>query len=82
VSVEPFPIKRCLHYLEMVRANIEAQPASKRRAFLWKIVEQHRQFLKSIGVDPDLIKREVRDLALIAVMAARLAVQNRAHTYR
>ena len=62
MSVEPFPVRRCRHYLDMVRCNIEAQPANKRKAFTRQIIEQHRQFLANAGVEPGLIERECRDL--------------------
>jgi hypothetical protein len=62
-NVEPFPVRRCRHYLDMMRTQIEAQPSTaKKRTMLWKIVEQHRAFLASAGVAKELIDREVRDL--------------------
>lgn len=61
-SVEPFPVRRCLHYVDMIRCHIQAQPASKRKAYARQIIEQHRKFLADAGVTPALIAREIRDL--------------------
>ena len=62
MSVEPFPIRRCLHHVDMMRCYIDAQPASKRKAFTRQLIEQHRKFLADAGVEPALIAREIRDL--------------------
>jgi hypothetical protein len=62
MSVEPFPVRRCRHYLDMARCSIAAQPANKRKSFTRQIIEQHRQFLANAGVEPGLIQRECADL--------------------
>jgi hypothetical protein len=64
MSVEPFPIRRCLHHLDMVRCHVAAQPANRRKAYLRQIIEQHRKFLTDVGVEPGLIAREIRDLEM------------------
>jgi hypothetical protein len=61
-NVTPFPVRRMRHYIDMVRCHVEAQPANMRKAYLQKIVEQHRTFLANAGVEPVLIERECRDL--------------------
>jgi hypothetical protein len=62
MSVSPFPVRRCLHYVDMVRCHVAAQPANKRKAYLKQLIEQHRAFLANAGVEPGLIEREIRDL--------------------
>ena len=64
MSVKPFPVRRCGHYLEMARCHIEAQPPAKRNAYLRQIIQQHRDFLTNAGIEPGLIEREIRDLKL------------------
>lgn len=64
MNVEPFPVRKCLHYLDMVRCSLQAQPARKRKAHLRQIIEQHRHFLLAAGVAHPLIERELRDLEL------------------
>jgi hypothetical protein len=61
-TVEPFPVIRCRHFLDMVRCHVASQPAAKRKAYLRQLIEQHRQFLASVGVAPGLVDRECRDL--------------------
>ena len=60
--VEPFPVSRCLHYIDMVRCYVTAQPANKRKAYLRQVIEKHRAFLANAGVNPGLIDRELGDL--------------------
>lgn len=63
MSVEPFPITRCLHHIEMMRAHLDVEPtAGCRRALLRQFVEQHRKFLADSGVESRLIDREVHYL--------------------
>jgi hypothetical protein len=62
MSVEPFPVRRCLHYVDMVRCHVAAQPANKRKEYLKQVIGQHRAFLASAGVEQGLIDRECREL--------------------
>jgi hypothetical protein len=64
MSVEPFPVARCLHFIDMVRCHVAAQPANKRKAYTRQVIEQHRAFLTGAGIEPGLIKRECRNLEL------------------
>jgi hypothetical protein len=64
MSVVPFPIGRCRHFIDMARCHLAAQPENKRDAYLRQLIERHRNFLTNAGVEPGLVARELRDLEM------------------
>lgn len=62
-NVEPFPVRRCRHYLDVASCYVKAEPTPEaRKARAQKIIDDHKRYLTDCGVEPWKVERELRDL--------------------
>jgi hypothetical protein len=66
--VEPFPIAARWRRCEDIREYAMTLPPGERKKYLRKVVKDYIAFLVQVGVAPDKIEREQRDMERLVTM--------------
>lgn len=66
-NVQPFPIRRCLHYVDMMQCHVRAQKPKDREAYARAIIEDYRQQMEGAGVDAGLVAQQVREFESLLI---------------
>ena len=60
--IVPFPITARARHTDLVRKSAMTMTPDKAEAYLRNVVDEYRDYLCELGIEPHLVERELRDL--------------------